>query len=270
MKRKLSASRPSPAMVVAVVSLVSSLTGGAVAATLITGDDIAPDAIATKHIQKAAVTKGKIKADAVRTSKVKNGSLLSEDFKAGQLPAGAQGIQGAKGDACLPTIPQCVGPQGPKGDTGAQGIQGLKGDTGAAGGQGPQGPPGPTEGFVGTNAVNPLAGGNAFAQTAITTTTAGRLYVFATTNDKVLSCTASGACSGTWGIYLDDQPVPKTGFVQSAAASASVTESFTIFGLTESVAAGPHTIALKFVSGANVGSSGGGKNSRVGAILLGG
>jgi hypothetical protein len=46
---------------------------------------------------------------------VKDHSLLAKDFKAGQLPAGArglQGLQGPKGD---------TGPQGPKGDTGPQG-----------------------------------------------------------------------------------------------------------------------------------------------------
>lgn len=105
MKRKLLARRPSAAMVVAVVALVSSLTGGAVAATLITGSDIAKNAIAKKHI----------KANAVRSGKVKNGTLLAKDFKAGQLPAGA------------------VGPQGP------QGIPGAKGDTGAAGANGTNG-----------------------------------------------------------------------------------------------------------------------------------
>jgi hypothetical protein len=44
--------------------------------------------------------------NSVTSTNVKDGSLLSQDFKAGQLPAGAQG---PKGD---------TGPQGPKGDTG--------------------------------------------------------------------------------------------------------------------------------------------------------
>ena len=120
MKRKLLARRPSPAMVVAVVALVSSLTGGAVAATLITGDDIAQNAIAKKHIKKNAVV----------SKKVKNGSLLAKDFKAGQLVAGAPGPVGPAGAACLPTIPECVGPKGDKGDPGTPGTNGAQGEPG--------------------------------------------------------------------------------------------------------------------------------------------
>jgi hypothetical protein len=96
------------------LALFVALSGSAYAAGLITGDDIARKAIAKKHIKK----------DAVVSKKVKNGSLLSTDFKAGQLPAGAtgpgglQGPAGAKGDPCLPTVPDCVGP---KGDTGEPG-----------------------------------------------------------------------------------------------------------------------------------------------------
>ena len=90
MRRKLLA-RPSPAMVVALVALVSSLAGGAVAATLITGDDIAKRTIASKHI----------KAGAVKTNKVKDGTLLKQDFKAGELT----------------TSPNQPGPRGPDGWT---------------------------------------------------------------------------------------------------------------------------------------------------------
>jgi hypothetical protein len=102
MKRKLLARRPSPAMVVAVVALVSSLTGVAVGAALITGDDIAKKAIAKKHLKKNAVV----------TKKVKNGTLLADDFKAGQLKEGVQGIEGLKGD---------------KGDPGEDGTNGADG-----------------------------------------------------------------------------------------------------------------------------------------------
>ena len=96
MRRKLLSQRPSPAMLVAIVALISSLTGGAVAATLITGDDI----------KNGSVTKKDLKKNSVRTKKVKNGTLLEKDFKEGQLPQGEQGPPGAKGD---------------KGDAGADG-----------------------------------------------------------------------------------------------------------------------------------------------------
>jgi hypothetical protein len=55
---------------------------------------------------KNSVGSAQLKKNAVTTAKVKNHSLLAADFKAGQLPAGPQGIQGPKGDS---------GPQGPRG-----------------------------------------------------------------------------------------------------------------------------------------------------------
>ena len=86
MKKRLLAHRPSPAMLVAVVALVSSLTGGALAAALID----------TSDIQNGAVTKKKLHKNSVNTKKVKNGSLLEQDFQAGELPG--NGPQGPKGD----------------------------------------------------------------------------------------------------------------------------------------------------------------------------
>jgi hypothetical protein len=90
--------RPSPAMVVACIALVFAMTGAGYAAGM-----LGPNTVGTKQLKKNAVI----------SSKVKNRSLLAADFKAGQLPRGAQG------------------PQGPQGAQGAQGIQGI------------QGPPGP-------------------------------------------------------------------------------------------------------------------------------
>jgi hypothetical protein len=116
-------------MVIALVALASSLASGAVAATLITGDDIAKKAIAKKHIKKNAVV----------SKKVKNGSLLSKDFKAGQLLAGApgpqgiQGIQGEKGDPGTNGIEGTDGTDGVDGADGADGADGQDGGTGAPG-----------------------------------------------------------------------------------------------------------------------------------------
>ena len=88
MRNRLRAHRPSPAMVVAVVALVSSMTGGALAAALIdTGD-----------IKSGAVTKKKLHKNAVNSKKVKNKTLKAKDFADGQLAQGVQGIQGLKGD----------------------------------------------------------------------------------------------------------------------------------------------------------------------------
>lgn len=56
-------------------------------------------------LPKHSVGARQLKADAVRSAQVKDGSLLARDFRAGQLPAGAQGPQGAPG------------PRGPQGQT---------------------------------------------------------------------------------------------------------------------------------------------------------
>jgi hypothetical protein len=89
--------------------------------------------------------------NSVGTEQVINHSLLKVDFKAGQLPRGAagpQGAQGPKGDA---------GPQGAQGGTGPQGAQGGTGPQGAQGGTGPQGAQGAT-GLQGTQGNQGIQG----------------------------------------------------------------------------------------------------------------
>jgi hypothetical protein len=114
MKRWLSAGRPSPAMLVAVIALVSSLTGGALAAALIdTGD-----------IKNGAVTKKKLHKNSVNSKKVKNKTLKAKDFADGQLEQGVQGIQGL---------------QGPKGEKGEKGDQGDIGPSTGFGASTPDG-----------------------------------------------------------------------------------------------------------------------------------
>jgi hypothetical protein len=107
MKRRFLARRPRPAMLVAVVALVLSLTGGAIAASLITTGDI----------KNGAVTKKKLHKNSVNTKKVKNKTLKAKDFAPGQLEQGVQGIQGLKGE------------KGDKGEPGADGADGAAGAT---------------------------------------------------------------------------------------------------------------------------------------------
>ena len=123
MRRRLLARRPSPAMVVAVVALVSSLTGGAVAATLVTSKDIKKNAVKSKHIKNKGVKGKDLKGNAVKGKHVKDGSLLAEDFLAGQLPAGATGPAGPQG---------AMGPEGPRGEKGETGPSGEQGEPGTA------------------------------------------------------------------------------------------------------------------------------------------
>lgn len=98
--------RPSPAMVVAMVALFVALGGGAYAAS---------------RLPKASVGTRELHDNAVTSAKVKDHSLLARDFKAGELPAGAQGPPGQPG------LNGVAGAQGPKGDTGAAGATGPAG-----------------------------------------------------------------------------------------------------------------------------------------------
>lgn len=106
--------RPSHATVVAYSALFIALGGVSYAAVA-----LPINSVGSKQIKRGAVKKSDLGKSAVTAAKVKDGSLLSTDFRAGQLPAGP------KGDACLPTIPQCVGPKGDKGDPGTNGTNGA-------------------------------------------------------------------------------------------------------------------------------------------------
>ena len=117
------AGRPTPAMVVALVALSSSLAGAATGATLLTGKDIRNKSLTGKDLKGKTVT-GK---------HVKNRSLVADDFKRGQLPAGPIGPVGPAG---------ADGERGPEGPRGPRGPQGEAGDDGADGATGPQGPAG--------------------------------------------------------------------------------------------------------------------------------
>ena len=97
MRRRLLARRPSPAMVVALIALLSSMVGGAAAATLIDGGDIQNGSVGTKDITNGGVTKKDIKRNAVRTKHVQNGSLVADDFAANELPEGPKGDKGDPG-----------------------------------------------------------------------------------------------------------------------------------------------------------------------------
>jgi hypothetical protein len=76
---------------------------------------------AAVQLSKGQVKGKHIAKNAIKSGKVRDGSLLSKDFKAGQLPAGAPGA---------------------KGDTGSQGAQGPRGEQGETGATGESGPPG--------------------------------------------------------------------------------------------------------------------------------
>lgn len=107
--------RPAFSNVIALTALFIALGGVSYAAV-----NLPKDSVGTKQLKK----------NAVNGSKVKNGSLLADDFKAGQLPAGATGPAGAPGS---PGVPGAAGDDGPRGATGAAGEPGTTGPTGPQG-----------------------------------------------------------------------------------------------------------------------------------------
>ncbi|MBI5103911.1 MAG: hypothetical protein HZB46_02780 [Solirubrobacterales bacterium] len=90
---------PSPAMAVALTALFVALGG-----TSYSVARLAKDSVTSNAIKNGAVHRADLAANAVDTAKVADHTLLAADFKAGQLPAGPQGV---------------AGPIGPKGDPGA-------------------------------------------------------------------------------------------------------------------------------------------------------
>ena len=92
--------RVTPSLVISVIALFVALSGASYAAI---------------KLPINAVGTAQIKKDAVTSAKVKDGSLLAGDFKAGQLPAGAKGEAGVKGD---------TGAAGASGVTAANGTSG--------------------------------------------------------------------------------------------------------------------------------------------------
>lgn len=95
--------------------LRSSVSYANVTATLALFVALSGGAYAALTLPPNSVGRRQLKPDAVNSAKVEDRSLRARDFRAGQLPAGAQG------------------PEGPQGPTGDKGDKGDKGDTGAQG-----------------------------------------------------------------------------------------------------------------------------------------
>lgn len=100
-------SRLTYANVMATVAVFVALGGSSYAAIKVTGKNVADSSLTGRDLKNESVTGRDVTG--LTTKDIANGSLLSDDFAAGQLPAGA------------------TGPPGPKGDAGAQGAQGERG-----------------------------------------------------------------------------------------------------------------------------------------------
>lgn len=84
--------KPSPAMLVALLALFIALAGSSYAAI-----SLSRNSVQSKHIVDGQVKRSDLGKNAVTSAKVADLSLLAKDFKAGQLPAGERGPQGATG-----------------------------------------------------------------------------------------------------------------------------------------------------------------------------
>jgi hypothetical protein len=62
-------------------------------------------AYAALKLPKNSVGSKQLKKNAVRSAKVKNRSLLAKDFKPGEVPPGARGLQGARGPRGFRGVP---------------------------------------------------------------------------------------------------------------------------------------------------------------------
>jgi hypothetical protein len=80
------------ANVISLLALFVALGGTTYAAAT-----LSKNSVGAKQIKKDAVRASEIKSRAVGTSEVRDAALLAQDFKAGQLPAGAKGDKGDKG-----------------------------------------------------------------------------------------------------------------------------------------------------------------------------
>jgi hypothetical protein len=75
---KIAISRPSPALVIAVIALIAALTGTAYAA-------LGKNSVGSRQLKAKSVTTGKIANNAVNAAKVANGSLTGSDINVGAL-----------------------------------------------------------------------------------------------------------------------------------------------------------------------------------------
>lgn len=147
--------RSLPALVISLLALVLSLSGGAYAAGKIQGKQIAKNSITSAQVKDGTLVVGDLSPAAL-------GSMQGRMGPAGSTGAtGATGATGPKGDAGPAGQTGATGPAGPIGATGATGAAGPAGPAGPTGATGPTGAPGPA-GVLGLQKVevNATIGGN--------------------------------------------------------------------------------------------------------------
>ena len=97
--------RPSPAMVVAVIALITALSGSAYAA-------LGKNSVGPRQLKAQAVTTGKIANNAVNGAKIANGSLTGADINVGALgtvPTATDAAHAANADTVSGHAVACPG-----------------------------------------------------------------------------------------------------------------------------------------------------------------
>jgi hypothetical protein len=92
--------RPSPALIVAIIALIVSLTGSAWAVS----GALKKNSVGSRQLKSKSVTTGKIASNAVNGSKVANNSLTGDDInlsKLGTVPAAASADSAGRASALL-------------------------------------------------------------------------------------------------------------------------------------------------------------------------
>jgi hypothetical protein len=213
--------KASPALVVACLALLVSLTGTGIAAV--------------EHlVPRNSVGTPQLKNDAVTSAKVKNRSLLKTDFKAGQLPAGARGATG-------PT-----GATGPPGPAGAPGPQGLVGPPGPAGS--------PSPGLVAAYAWETGAGSQTSSEIFETLVSRPITVPASTTATLFVSFSGESNCHGASGsclvrVLVDGVQVPEGLIIfdnsENDVQDPGTWESHAVGRSIADVVAGPHTVTVQ-------------------------
>jgi hypothetical protein len=72
-----------PTIVLAVVALVIGVSGGAVAAKMITGADVKNGSLTSKDLKKGTIKTDRLKDGAVTSAKIKNGTIAGKDLSSG-------------------------------------------------------------------------------------------------------------------------------------------------------------------------------------------
>jgi hypothetical protein len=123
--KRLTARTPSPAMIVALISLVVAMAGTTYAAI-----KLPKNSVGSKQLKKNSVTTAKIKKDAVTGAKVKKQSLTGEDINLAKLGTVPSAQQANSIPAAEPThlvgAPGEPGFEGGSGNLGSSGVVALK------------------------------------------------------------------------------------------------------------------------------------------------